>query len=59
MNSSKKFMVRILTVAVDTIDTNYEIVNTADMGIGIPDGWEVQIPNAIKGLLSKAELSLP
>lgn len=38
MNSSKKFMVRILTVAVDTIDTDYEIVNTADMGIGIPDG---------------------
>lgn len=69
MKSSKKFMVRILTAAlalsmvggtaisaaaVDTVDTDYEIVDTADMGEDSDDldSGEVQIPSAVKGLIS-------
>ncbi len=69
MKGSKKFMVRILTAAlalsmvggtaisaaaVDTVDTDYEMVDTVDMGedIAVPDDGEVQTPNVIKGLIS-------
>ena len=69
MKSSKKFMVRILTAAlalsmvggtaisaaaVDTVDTDYEIVDTVDMGEDSDDldSGEVQIPSAVKGLIS-------
>ena len=68
MKSSKKFMVRILTAAlalsmvggtaisaaaVDTADTDYEMVDTMmNEDIAVSDGGDVQIPNAIKGLIS-------
>ena len=45
----------ISAAAVDTVDnTDYEIVDTVDMveDIDVPDSGEVQIPNAIKGLIS-------
>ena len=68
MKSSKKFMVRMLTAAlalsmvggtaisaaaVDTADTDYEMVDTVmNEDIAVSDGGDVQIPNAIKGLIS-------
>ena len=69
MKSSKKVVTRVLVAAlalsmvagtgigaaaVDTVDTDYEIVDTVDMGedIAEPDVDEGQTPNAIKGLIS-------
>ena len=69
MKSSKKFMVRVLTAALalsmvggtaisaaafDTVGTDYEIVDTVDMGEDSDDldSGEVQAPNAINGLIS-------